>query len=154
MSNSPSSNLKMNPSFILRVKRNIPKLLRFGFVGMIGAVVNLGAYYVTTTVLNWGINSSAVGAFVVAVTHNYVLNHHWTFRAENQDNQINFLQYAHYVLGNIFGLLVNLAMLNIFIGFVGVKFHLVGQAIGILCGMAFNYVIAKKFVFILAKSAN
>lgn len=151
MSNPSSAKLTMYSSLLIRVKRNIPKLLRFGFVGVMGAMINLSVYYAATTLLNWGVNLSAVCAFMVAVTHNYVRNHRWTFTVENKNNQINFSQYAYYVLGNVFGLLVNLVVLNLVISFIGIRFNLAGQALGMLCGMSFNFVIAKKFIFISAK---
>jgi putative flippase GtrA len=144
----------MSSVLLLRIKRKAPKLLRFGFVGVLGATINLGAYYIATTVLQWGVNLSAVCAFVVAVSNNYVLNHLWTFGAENQNNRVNFRQYVYYGLGNVFGLLVNLIVLNLIITFLGIKFHLAGQALGILCGMSLNFVIAKKFVFIAERSSN
>lgn len=94
-----------------------------------------------------GVNLSAIFAFGVAVTNNYILNHLWTFKAENGDNTINFRQFTYYLVGNVQGLLINLVVLNFVVVVVGMKFHLLGQALGILFGMLSNFIFAKKFVF-------
>lgn len=55
-------------------------LARFCAVGSLGYVVNLGVY---AAVLQAGADfrAAAVCSFVVAVSHNYVLNRRWTFAA-------------------------------------------------------------------------
>ena len=131
-----------------RVKRNMPKLLRFGVVGTLGASINFAVYTAVMEFTSLGINISAIAAFGVAVINNYIINHRWTFARENESNPINRTQFAHYVVGNVVGLLVNLIVLNIIVTFTGIRFHLIGQLFGISCGMMFNFVFAKKIVFI------
>jgi putative flippase GtrA len=130
-----------------RVKKNIPKLLRFGIVGGFGAAINFTVYYAAFEFLHLGVNLSALLAFGIAVINNYIFNHLWTFRAENGNNTINFRQFSYYLLGNIQGLIINLVILNLVVSILGVKFHLIGQMLGIFCGMLSNFIFAKKFVF-------
>lgn len=130
-----------------RIKRNIPKLIRFGLVGAIGAAINFTVYYWAAEFAHLSVNISAIVAFCVAIVNNYILNHRWTFGVENENNSINFRQFAYYLLGNIQGLLINLVVLNVVISFAGTRFHLVGQTLGILFGMLSNFIFAKKFVF-------
>ena len=130
-----------------RVKRNIPRLLRFGIVGILGATINFAVYTSVMEFTSVGINISAIAAFGVAVINNYIINHRWTFAIENDSNQINGSQFIYYVLGNIVGLLINLIVLNIIVNFLGVRFHFIGQFFGIACGMIFNFVFSKKIVF-------
>lgn len=130
-----------------RIKRNIPKLVRFGVVGSIGATINFATYYVAYEFAHLGVSLSAISAFCIAVVNNYVLNHVWTFRAESGGNSINLRQFAYYLVGNTQGLVINLVVLNLVVFIAGVKFHLFGQALGILFGMLSNFIFAKKFVF-------
>lgn len=132
----------------VRIKRNLPKLLRFGCVGSLGAIVNFATYYVLVEFVHTSVNIGAVGAFGVAVSNNYVLNHYWTFAAENEQNSINTRQYIYYFIGNLLGLGINLTVLNLVILNLGQGAHWLGQGAGIVCGMLANFVVAKKLIFI------
>ncbi|MBW3653022.1 MAG: GtrA family protein [Actinobacteria bacterium] len=65
----------------LRKPSNWLQLVRFAAVGASGYVVNLLVY----TLLEHGLSASyataATGAFVVALSNNFVWNRRWTFRA-------------------------------------------------------------------------
>ena len=137
-----------------RVKRNMPQLLRFCVVGTLGAAINFAIYTAVMKFTSLGINISAIAAFGVAVTNNYIINHRWTFSAVNESNPLNRTQFTYYVLGNVVGLLVNLLVLNAVVTFAGIRFHLIGQLLGIVCGMMFNFVFAKKVVFTHRTVAN
>lgn len=130
-----------------RIKRNIPKLMRFGIVGTIGAAINFTVYYTAFEFVHMGMNLSAIFAFCIAVVNNYMLNHLWTFRVENGNNAVNFKQFVYYLIGNIQGLAINLVVLNLVVSFAGVQFNLLGQMLGIILGMLSNFVFAKKIVF-------
>lgn len=138
-----------------RVKRNVPKLLRFGLVGTLGAALNISVYIVMMKFTSLGMNISSICAFSVAVINNYIINHRWTFAAENENNPINRIQFTYYVLGNVIGLIVNLFVLNTLVAIAGIDFHLAGQFFGIACGMVFNFVFAKMIVFtVIGKQAG
>ena len=65
----------------LRTRANWSQLVRFATVGASGYVVNLLVY----TLLEHGLSATypvaATGAFVVALSNNFVWNRLWTFRA-------------------------------------------------------------------------
>lgn len=137
-----------------RIKANIPKLIRFSLVGAVGAAINFAVYYWAVEFAKLSINLSAVLAFCVAIVNNYILNHRWTFARENVNNSTNFRQFTYYLVGNIQGLLINLAILNVLVHLAGTSFHLISQMLGILCGMLSNFIFAKKFVFSKNDSAT
>jgi putative flippase GtrA len=130
-----------------RIKRNIPKLFKFGIVGSVGALINFFIYFLASEILHLSVNMSAILAFCVAVSNNYVLNHLWTFRAENESNSVNVRQFVYYLFGNIQGLIINLIVLNLVIFLAGINAHYWGQGLGILLGMLSNFIFAKAFVF-------
>lgn len=130
-----------------RIKINMPRLLRFGLVGILGAVINFAIYSGVMKFTTLGINVSSIAAFCVAVINNYIINHSWTFAAENHNNPINRTQFTYYVLGNLIGLSANLLVLNTIVAMVGIEFHIIGQLLGIACGMIFSFFFAKKVVF-------
>ena len=63
----------------LRKRRNWEQLAKFGVVGAIGYLVNLGVYVLLR---RSGVHyiPAAIGSFAVAVSNNYALNRAWTFR--------------------------------------------------------------------------
>ena len=134
-------------TFFNRVKRNTPKLFRFSIVGSLGTAVNIVIYYLTSVNMHLNVNISAFYAFSVAVSCNYLLNHLWTFKAENENNAVNVRQFIYYILSNINSLFISLAVLNIVVVFAGIDYHIWGQVSGILVGMSSNFFFAKKFVF-------
>jgi putative flippase GtrA len=129
------------------INLNLLTVLRFALVGMFGTVINFAIYSSVMKFTTLGINVSAIAAFFVAVINNYIINHKWTFAAENYCNPINRAQFTYYVLGNLIGLFTNLLTLNIFVATFGMKFHIIGQLLGILFGMIFNFYFVKKIVF-------
>ena len=126
---------------------NFLKVLHFALVGVSGTIVNFIVYFALMKFTNLGINISSIAAFFVAVINNYIFNHNWTFALENDSNPINFTQFIYYVLGNLIGLFTNLFTLNIFVATAGIKFHIIGQLLGIAFGMVFNFFFAKRIVF-------
>ena len=63
----------------LRARDNWTQLAKFCVVGAVGYLINLGVY---AALLHAGLHFlvAATGSFLVAVTSNYTLNRHWTFR--------------------------------------------------------------------------
>lgn len=132
---------------INKLRRNFNNLLRFSIVGGLGTAINLSFYYMSYELVHLGINASSILAFMAAVIHNYVLNHLWTFEIENKNRPVSIKLFFYYLIGNMQGLLINLMVLNAFVAFAGIRFHLIGQLLGIFFGMMSNYIYAKKIVF-------
>ncbi len=121
-------------------------LMRFLFVGGLGTVVNLAIFFLFADVLNFDTNLSSILAFVVAVTHNYILNHVWSFK-KLVNFQINRKSYVQYVFVNIFGLGVNLIVLNLILLWFNPDIKTIAQLSGVLSGTVFNFILSRSFVF-------
>jgi putative flippase GtrA len=134
-------------TFHKKIKRNIPKLFQFGIVGSVGAVINLAVYFIASEIFHLSLNKSAIAAFFFAVSNNYVLNHLWTFKKETKGDAVSLHKFLYYFFGNIFGLIINLIVLNIVVSYAGVNNHFFGQVLGIFMGMLSNFICAKKIVF-------
>jgi dolichol-phosphate mannosyltransferase len=65
----------------LRKPSNWLQLVRFAIVGASGYVVNLVVYTLLEHGLSAGYALAATGAFIVALSNNFVWNRLWTFRA-------------------------------------------------------------------------
>src|SRR5438132_13482592 len=65
----------------LRRPANWFQLVRFTIVGGTGYVVNLGVFSALVEVLGVHYIPAAIVAFCAAVTNNFLLSRHWTFKA-------------------------------------------------------------------------
>jgi putative flippase GtrA len=125
-----------------RKPANWAQLLKFGFVGASGYLINLAVF--AALVEGAGVHHAigAVGAFCVAVSSNFYWNRHWTFRAS--DGHAGF-QAARFFTISAAGLLINLAILEALVG-AGLD-ALPSQAIAVAAVMPINFVGNKLWTF-------
>ena len=124
------------------------KMTKFGIIGCIGTIINIVSFALGEKAFQINYNLAALMAFGIAVTHNYIWNHLWTFKEENNNAPLNVRYYLYYIAGNIVGLCVNLVFLNVLIIMWGNRYSILAQCCGVLSGVAFNYMFAKKIVFL------
>ncbi len=83
----------------MRKPANWLQLVRFGMVGGIGFLLNVGVYALCVHGLAIDYRISFVIAWLVAVTNNFVLNRHWTFAA--RDGHMGFQAMRFFVVSAI-----------------------------------------------------
>ncbi|MCB9818878.1 GtrA family protein [Candidatus Nomurabacteria bacterium] len=129
---------------VFDVKVHQKAFSRFAVVGTLGFIVNLAVFTVAYIFLEQHI-AAAIIAFAVAVTQNFIFNRAWSFSHRVTSRGI-LIAYITYVLVNLFGLLVNLIILE------GLITHfnfmpIIAQVAGVGAGMFANYFGAHLFVF-------
>ena len=125
----------------LRARDNWTQLAKFCVVGAIGYGINLAVY---DALLRAGVHYllAAIGSFVVAVTNNYFLNRHWTFRDRRRGVAAQGLRFFVVSLASLGA---NLIVLNVLITLGAGK--LLGQAIAIVLVTPLNFVGNKLWSF-------
>ena len=125
---------------------NWVQLFHFAVVGGTGYVVNLAVFTLLTS--GAGVNHllAAVGAFIVAVTNNFLLNRHWTFRRQGSKESHAGFQAARFFTVSVVGLGVNLAILELLVAVVGLA-ELPSQAIAVALATPVNFVGNKLWTF-------
>jgi len=124
------------------------QLLRFGAVGGAGTIINLLVFYLTADLAGFPVNLSAIAAFSIAVTQNYLLNHLWTFHHEVKGEGFSFRRYLRFVGVALGGFAVNLLVLNLILRSIpDLPYKTIAQGIGVLSGMVVNYIGSKYLVF-------
>ncbi len=126
-----------------RKPQNWVQLFKFGVVGGIGYVINLAVFALLTQALGVHHILSAVGAFCVAVTNNFLWNRHWTFGAT--DGHAGF-QAARFFTVSALALAVNLILLYLLVDVAGAP-ELPSQALSVAAAMPFNFVGNKLWTF-------
>lgn len=129
---------------VLDFKAHQKAFSRFAVVGSLGFIVNLVVFTVTYMFLEQHI-VAAVVAFAVAVTQNFFLNRGWSFSHRATSRKLP-IAYLTYVLVNLLGLLVNIAILEVLVTNFGVV-PLIAQIVGVGAGMFANYFGVHLFVF-------
>ena len=127
----------------LRKPANWVQLVKFSAVGATGYVVNLAVYSTLVKVASVHYILAAVLAFCVAVTNNFLLNRHWTFRAT--DGHMGF-QAARFFTVSVLALGLNLIVLELLVS-VGDMDKVVAQAIAILAATPLNFIGNKLWSF-------
>jgi putative flippase GtrA len=127
----------------MRRPHNWFQLVRFSLVGASGYAVNLAVY--STLVVGFDVQYviAAMIAFCVAVTNNFLLNRHWTFRATG--GRVTF-QAPRFLIVSLCALGLNLIVLELLVGALDVH-KVAGQAVAILAATPVNFVGNKLWSF-------
>ncbi len=126
-----------------RKSANWLQLFKFGLVGGSGYVVNLAVFALLSGALDVHHIAAAIGAFSVAVVNNFWWNRHWTFEAH--DGHAGF-QAARFFTVSLFGLAVNLALLELFVSGVALP-ELAAQALAVALTLPVNFIGNKLWTF-------
>ena len=125
-----------------RKSENWTQLVKFGFIGGSGYVVNLIVFAIFNE--GFGVHhiAAAILAFCVAVTNNFFWNRHWTFEAGH--GHAGF-QAARFLTVSVAGLVINLIALEWFID--SEMAELPAQALAVAIAMPFNFIFNKLWTF-------
>jgi dolichol-phosphate mannosyltransferase len=126
-----------------RKPANWLQLFQFALVGASGYVVNLVVFALLAEGAGLHHIPAAIGAFLVAVTNNFLLNRHWTFRAA--DGHAGF-QAARFLTVSLVGLGLNLVLLELLISAAGLA-ELPAQALAVALSMPVNFLGNKLWTF-------
>ena len=122
---------------------NWVQLVKFGLVGGSGYVVNLVVFALLSELAGLHHIPAAVGAFCVAVSNNFLLNRHWTFRA--RDDHAGF-QAARFFTVSVVGLGFNLVVLELLVSAAELP-ELPAQAVAVALAMPVNFIGNKLWTF-------
>jgi dolichol-phosphate mannosyltransferase len=126
------------------LRKSFREFIKFAFVGLIGTIVNLLVLYFLTEYGGIYYLFSAVLAFIVAATSNFILNKTWTFRERIGYRIVN--KYMKFFSISVIALLVNLFFLYVFTEFLGI-YYIVSQIIAIGISLVINFIGNKKWTF-------
>ena len=127
----------------MRKPANWLQLVRFGLVGGIGFAVNIGVYALLVHGAGVDYRVAAVGAWLVAVFNNFVLNRHWTFDA--RDGRMHF-QAIRFVVVSALAFGVSLLLLTFFVESAGIA-KVPAQALAVACATPLNFLGNKLWSF-------
>jgi len=125
-------------------RKVIDEFFKFGLVGILGMLINLFILYIFTEFVGIYYLISAIIAFFVAVTHNFILNKLWTFK--EKINHLFTKKYIQFFIVSIFSLAINLIFLYIFTEFLNI-YYMISQALAIGISFIANFIGNKIWTF-------
>lgn len=125
-------------------RKVIDEFFKFAFIGFIGTLLNLFILYSFTEFLKIYYLLSAIFAFLVAATSNFILNKIWTFKEKIHHKILT--KYYKFLLVSVVALLVNLFFLYIFTEFFGI-YYLISQVLAIGIALIINFLGNKIWTF-------
>jgi len=127
---------------------HIRRFYRFGIVGGIGVLVNLGFYAFLYDLI--GIYDLIAGAIAIelSIVNNFVLNERWTFRDRAHGGLRTYLKrlLAFHLSSGLVAMLAQLLTLYVLTRFLGV-WDKIAYLIGISFGALANYFICNLWIF-------
>jgi putative flippase GtrA len=132
-----------------RIRHLIPELAKFGTVGAIGAVIDLGGTAALHGVVHLGPLTSKAIAVCVAMVVTYLGSRFWTFR--HRQNQPLLREGTLFVVLNAVGLLIAELVIAFTTYGLGVHDQIgfnIASVIGTALGTIFRYGAYKRWVFL------
>jgi putative flippase GtrA len=127
----------------MRRPANWLQLVRFGVVGVIGFIVNLGVYAVFVHPVGVDYRVASVAAWLVAVLNNFVLNRLWTFDARGG---LARFQALRFLIVSLVAEGFSLLLLTLFVQDVGID-KVAAQAMAVAASMPLNFLGNKLWSF-------
>jgi len=128
----------------VRKPGNWVQLVRFGLVGASGYVVNLLTFALLVHALGTDYRIAAAGAFLVAVTNNFLWNRYWTFHYARVEHA--GFQAARFFVVSLFAFAFNLVVLEVLVSSLDMP-EVPAQAIAIACATPLNFLGNKLWSF-------
>lgn len=131
-------------NYIPHKKNVIKEFFKFAFVGFIGTIINLAVLYYFTEFFGVYYIISAVFAFIIAATSNFIVNKVWTFKEKITDR--TFRKYFQFFSVSLIALIVNLFFLYILTEFFGI-YYIISEIIAIGIALSINFLGNKIWTF-------
>jgi dolichol-phosphate mannosyltransferase len=122
------------------------QFLKFCVVGGLGTIVNLVILYCFVEFFKFWYISSATIAFVIAATHNYILNKIWTFKDKRVGKKFIAKQWTKFFVVSTLSLGINLTVLYALVEFFGL-WYIFAQIVAIFAALLSNFFGNKYWTF-------
>ena len=133
--------------------KSLMQFLAFSLSGIIGLIIDLATLYLASKVMN--LYTARLVSFLAAVISTWLLNRTLTFKVSDTVEQANInpnmhliLEFFQYLIANISGGLVNLAVYSIYISDnIAPIDKYIAACLGSVSGLLLNFTLSKIFIF-------
>jgi dolichol-phosphate mannosyltransferase len=128
---------------LMNESKEFLRILKFGFVGFLGILVNMGILYILTEIFGIYYLISGIFAVELSILHNFLWHNFWTFK-DRENNFINSL--IKYNLSCLISLVINVLVLYVLTQYFGI-YYLISNFIGIVCGFLTNFLLSNHWAW-------
>lgn len=121
---------------------NLAKFIKYGLIGLIGLILDMGLFYILHKLLGINYVLSNIVSSSTAILHNFILNSYFTFRVTDKKFQRFLSFYGIALIGLVFSTL----LLALFIDILGID-SMVSKLIAVFTIAIFQYFLNKKLTF-------
>lgn len=139
-------NETMASGMTIRIYSRFHRYIKFAIVGGMGSIINWSILYVLTEYAGlWYVVSSIIG-ILIATLNNYIINYHWAFRNERQNNTNMLTGWAKYQLSTGVCSLLYLGVLTMLTEVFGI-WYMLSAIIAVFVSSTLNFLVVKKLVW-------
>jgi putative flippase GtrA len=121
----------------------VEKFIRFSIVGGICALIDYSVYFLGYSIFGLHYMTALAFSVILSGTTNYLLNKHFTFK----DKSKNYLkQVSRFILVAVFGIILNFALMFVFVDLVEIN-PLIARLATIILVWFFNFGMHSMFTF-------
>jgi putative flippase GtrA len=128
-------------------RKLIKQFIKFGMVGTVGFVVDVGVLKFCTLMLGMNPYGGRVFSFLAGASTTWILNRVFTFRGEGRGPA--HVQWAKFLAVSAGGFTLNYGTYSLLIATIPLvrEYLSLGVAAGSIAGMFFNFFVSRKVVF-------
>ncbi len=121
------------------------QFLRYGVVGALAAMVDIGVFYIFNTLVGWHYVAAQSMAFVAGLTVNYLLSVLWVFQSCHRRTK----EIVIFVAVGVGGLLLSYLSLYLLIDVLELVYadNMVAKLVTVAVVFVWNFVLRKKYAF-------
>lgn len=145
--------MKIKELFVGQTNRTFIQFFRYCFVGGLAFIVDAGSLTLLVELAHLDEILSAVIAFILGLTLNYMLSTLWIFKNSKIENKIG--EFLAFVVIGIVGLIMNIAIIWFFRDYIGPrqllkfipidKYYIIGKLTSTIIVFMWNF-LARKFI--------
>lgn len=120
----------------------LTKFFKYGLVGVLGLVVDMGVFYLLNKKLGVNYVYSNIASSTLAVIHNFILNSYFTFKVTDK----KLKRFASFYLIALIGMGFSTLLLAFFIDGLNID-SMISKLISVFVVAVFQYFLNKKLTF-------
>jgi len=126
------------------LSRSLAEFIKFGIVGAINTAIHIAVLYILVEYFSVYYILASFLAFLVAVTHSFILNTLWTFKKNIR--QETAFRYSKFFAISAIAAIINLSLLYLITEFLGI-WYIASQLIATAFSLLINYIGNKLWTY-------
>ncbi len=82
------------------------EVILYGVFGVLTTIINLGSFYIMSTILKWNENLSNIIAIILAVLFAYITNKDLVFHSKAESTKERLIEFFKFILGRTFTMII------------------------------------------------